>query len=68
MKSIIIQALQVLFILAAMAVGFIFVGAFVEYKTMNGANIYAGLIFAVILCTIISFMAFSLIKETVLTN
>lgn len=67
MKNLIIKTLQVLFILAAMTIGFIFVGAFVEYKTTNGANIYAGLMFATILCTVISAMSFNLIKETVLS-
>ena len=59
----IIKTLQVLLILAIMAIGFIFVGAFVEYKTLNGANIYAGLTFFVILCTVISATAFVVIKE-----
>jgi hypothetical protein len=68
MKNILIQALQVLFILAAMTVGFIFVGAFVEYKTLNGDNIYAGLTFAIILCSVISATAFIVIKETVLNE
>ena len=67
MKNIITQVLKSLLILAAMAIGFVFVGAFVEYKTLNGANIYAGLTFAVILCTVISATAFVVIKETVLS-
>lgn len=46
----IIKTLQALLILAFMTIGFVFVGAFVEYKTLNGANIYAGLTFATILC------------------
>ena len=61
------QVLKTLFVLAAMTVGFIFVGAFVEYKTLNGANIYAGLAFAIILCSVISVTAFIVIKETVLS-
>lgn len=68
MKHIIIQVLKSLFILAIMTIGFIFVGAFVEYKTLNGANIYAGLTFAIILCTVISATAFVVIKETVLNE
>ena len=68
MKNIIMQVLKTLFVLAVMTIGFIFVGAFVEYKTMNGANIYAGLTFAVILCTVISAMTFEAIKETVLNE
>ena len=67
MKTLVIKTLQALLILALMAIGFIFVGAFVEYKAMNGANIYAGLTFAVILCTVISATAFVVIKETVLS-
>lgn len=68
MKNIIIQVLKSLFILAVMTIGFIFVGAFVEYKTLNGANIYAGLTFAVILCTAISATAFVVTKEIVLNE
>lgn len=68
MKHIIIQVLKSLFILAIMTIGFVFVGAFVEYKTLNGANIYAGLTFAIILCTVISVTAFVAIKETVLNE
>lgn len=68
MKSLITKTLQALLILAAVAIGFVFVGAFVEYKTLNGANIYAGLTFAVILCTVISATAFVVIKETVLNE
>ena len=68
MKSLVIKTLQALLILAVMAIGFVFVGAFVEYKTLNGANIYAGLTFAIILCTVISATAFVVIKETVLNN
>lgn len=64
----IIKTLQALLILAFMTVGFIFVGAFVEYKTLYGANIYAGLTFATILCIAISATAFVVIKETVLNN
>lgn len=66
MKHIITQVLKSLLILTFMAIGFIFVGAFVEYKTLNGANIFAGLTFAVILCTVISATVFIVIKETVL--
>ena len=66
MKSLITQVLKSLLILAFMTIGFVFVGAFVEYKTLNGANIYAGLTFAIILCTVISATAFVVIKETVL--
>ena len=66
MKNLIIKTLQALLILAFMAIGFVFVGAFVEYKTLNGANIYAGLAFAIILCSAISATAFVVIKETVL--
>ena len=68
MKNLIIKTLQALLILAAMTVGFIFVGAFVEYKTLNGANIYAGMFFAIISCSVISGMAFTVIKETVLNE
>ena len=68
MKNLIIKTLQALLILAAMTIGFIFVGAFVEYKTLNGANIFAGLTFATVLCTVISAMAFLVIKETVLNE
>lgn len=68
MKSLLIKTLQALLILAAMTVGFVFIGAFVEYKTLNGANIYAGLAFAVILFTIISATAFIVIKEIVLNE
>lgn len=68
MKSLVIKTLQVLLVLTFMAIGFVFVGAFVEYKTLNGANIYAGLTFAVILCTIISAAAFVVIKETILND
>lgn len=68
MKSLVIKTLQVLLVLVFMAIGFVFVGAFVEYKTLNGANVYAGLIFAVILCTIISASAFIVIKETILND
>lgn len=68
MKNLIIKTLQVLLILAFMAIGFVFVGAFVEYKTLNGANIYAGMLLAIILFTVISATAFLVIKETVLTN
>lgn len=68
MKSLVIKTLQALLILATMTVGFVFVGAFVEYKTMHGANIYAGLTFATILCTVISTTAFVVIKETVLNE
>lgn len=64
----IIKTLQALLILAFMVIGFVVVGAFVEYKTMNGANIYAGLTFATILCTAISVTAFVVIKETVLNE
>ena len=64
----IIKTLQALLILAFMAIGFIFVGAFVEYKTLNGANVYAGLTFAVILCTVISATAFVVIKEFILNE
>ena len=63
MKSLIIKTLQALLILAFMTVGFVFVGAFVEYKTLNGANIYAGLTFAVILCSVIALGAYIAIKE-----
>ena len=63
----IIKTLQALLILVFMTIGFVFVGAFVEYKTLNGANIYAGLTFAVILCTVIASGAYITIKE-VLTN
>ena len=63
MKNIIMQVLKTLFVLAVMTVGFIFVGAFVEYKTMNGANIYAGLTFSVILCTVIAGASYITIKE-----
>ena len=66
MKSLTIKTLQALLILAFMTIGFVFVGAFVEYKTLNGANIYAGLTFVVILCAVISATAFVVIKETVL--
>lgn len=68
MKNLVIKTLQALLILAFMTIGFVVVGAFVEYKTMNGANIYAGLTFATILCTAISATAFIVIKETVLNN
>ena len=67
MKNLVLKTLQSLLILAAMAIGFIFVGAFVEYKTLNGANIYAGLTFATVLFTVISATAFLVIKETVLS-
>ena len=66
MKNLILKTLQALLILALMTVGFIFVGAFVEYKTLNGANIYVGLTFATVLFTVISATAFVVIKETVL--
>ena len=65
MKSLVIKTLQVLLILAFMTVGFVFVGAFVEYKTLNGANIYVGLTFATVLCVAISTMAFVVIKELI---
>ena len=68
MKSLVIKTLQALLILAAMTIGFVFVGAFVEYKALNGANIYAGLTFAVILCSVISATAFVVLKETVLNE
>ncbi|AWD93296.1 hypothetical protein AB9_158 [Acinetobacter phage vB_AbaM_B9] len=66
MKNIIFKTLQVLLILAFVIIGFVFVGAFVEYKTLNGANVYAGLVFATVLCTAISAIGFVVIKETVL--
>lgn len=64
----IIKTLQSLLILAFMTIGFIFVGAFVEYKALNGANIYASLIFLITLCTTISAMTFLLIKDFVLNE
>ena len=57
------KTLQVLLILAIMTIGFIFVGAFVEYKTLNGANIYAGMLFGFVLCSVISSAAYLTIKE-----
>lgn len=63
MKNIIMQVLKSLFILAIMTIGFVFVGAFVEYKTLNGANIYAGMLFGFILCTVIASGAYLTIKE-----
>ena len=63
----IIKTLQALLILAVMTIGFIFVGAFVEYKTLNGANIYAGMLFGFILCSVIASGAYLTIKE-VLNN
>lgn len=63
MKHVIAQVLKSLFILAVMTVGFIFVGAFVEYKTSNGANIYAGMLFGFILCSVIASGAYLTIKE-----
>lgn len=63
MKNIITQALQILFILAAMTIGFVFVGAFVECKTSDDANIYAVLTFAIILCSVLSVATFMTIKE-----
>lgn len=68
MKSLITKTLQALLILAVMTIGFVFVGAFVEYKTLTGANIYAGLTFAVISCTVMSATAFVVIKEIVLNE
>lgn len=64
----IIKTLQALLILAFMTVGFIFVGAFVEYKTLNGANIYAGMLFGFVLCSVIASGAYLTIKETVLNK
>lgn len=64
----IIKTLQALLILAFMTIGFIFVGAFVEYKTLNGANIYAGMLFGFILCSVIASGAYITIKETVLNK
>lgn len=55
-------------ILAAMTIGFVFVGAFVEYKTLNGANIYAGMLFGFVLCSVITSGAYIAIKETVLNK
>lgn len=63
MKTIIIQVLKSLFVLAIMTIGFIFVGAFVEYKTSNGANIYAGMLFGFVLCSVIASGAYLTIKE-----
>lgn len=63
MKNLIVKTLQALLILAFMAIGFVFVGAFVEYKTLNGANIYAGMLFGFILCTVIASGAYLTIKE-----
>ena len=63
MKHIIIQVLKSLLILAIMTIGFIFVGAFVEYKTSNGANIYAGMLFGFVLCSVIASGAYLTIKE-----
>ena len=65
MKNLVIKTIQVLLILAFMTIGFVFVGAFVEYKTLNGANIFAGLTFATILCFAISAAAFITIKESI---
>lgn len=63
MKHIIAQVLKSLLILAFMTIGFIFVGAFVEYKTLNGANIYAGMLFGFILCSVIATTAYITVKE-----
>lgn len=51
-----------------MTIGFVFVGAFVEYKTLNGANIYAGMLFGFVLCSVITSGAYIAIKETVLNK
>ena len=63
MQNMIIQLLKVGLMLATMTIGFIFVGAFVEYKTLNGANTYAGMFFAFILYAIIAMFSFISIKE-----
>lgn len=63
MQNMIIQLLKVVLILASMIVGVIFIGAFVEYKTLNGANVYAGVFFAFILCAIISTATYVALKE-----
>ena len=63
MKHIIAQVLKSLLILVFMTIGFIFVGAFVEYKTLNGANIYAGMLFGFVLCSVIATTAYITVKE-----
>ena len=65
MKNATIKAIQILLVLALMTIGFVFVGAFVEYKTLNGANVYAGLVFATVLCFAISTIAYITIKELI---
>ena len=65
MKLSVIKTIQVLLTLAFMTIGFVFVGAFVEYKILNGANIFAGLTFATILYFVISAAAFITIKESI---
>ena len=66
MKNIIVKTLQVLLTLAFMIIGFVFVGAFVEYKTSLGANIYAGIVFATVLCTVIATIGYAVIREAIL--
>ena len=68
MKNLVIKTLQALLILAFMTIGFVFVGAFVEYKTLNGANIYAGMLFGFVLCSVIASGAYLTIKEAVLNK
>ena len=63
MKHIIAQVLKSLFVLAIMTVGFIFVGSFVEYKTLNGANIFAGVLFGFVVCSVIATTAYITVKE-----
>lgn len=65
MKNATIKAIQILLVLALMTIGFIFIGAFFEYKTLNGANIYAGLTFATVLCFVMSTVAYVTIKEII---
>ncbi len=63
MKNVIIQVLNSLFVLAIMTVGFIFIGAFVEYKALNGANIYASMLFGFAVCFILAAATYVTIKE-----
>ena len=63
MKNVIIQVLNSLFVLAIMTVGFIFIGAFVEYKALNGANIYASMSFGFAVCFSLAAATYVTIKE-----